>query len=74
MNGHTVESDITQEQLSQHFDALIGTLIPELYRHALGPWCNPDLVQKTFLCTCRSQQTLRDTQSMHAWLYATVVQ
>ena len=60
-------------QLSQHFDALVGALTPELYRYALGLCRNPDvaqdLVQETFLRAWRSQQTLRDVQSARAWLY-----
>jgi RNA polymerase sigma-70 factor (ECF subfamily) len=59
--------------VSQHFQALIRALSPELYRYALALSQHPeqaqDLVQETFLCAWRSQSRLRSAGAARAWLY-----
>lgn len=59
--------------MSDHFDALISAVSPELYRYALGLCQNPDqaedLVQETFLRAWRSQESLRSATAARAWLY-----
>lgn len=60
--------------MSNHFEAMIRALSPELYRYALGLCQNPDqaqdLVQETFLRAWRSQHSLRSAAAARAWLYS----